>query len=326
MVEKINRKKYQNNLYDRLLKSFEYHGVLNVITSVIITGSFGRDEETYEVTEDSIKLKSDVEIGVVYKTIKAGKFIWSKLDNIYNEFEEELNIMPLMERRMIKALNSNQSIISPKYKTMLTFDIFNGSKTIWGYDYINKKNVTINELDKYEAKRIVANRIGELTYLLKKEPENVYLKYQWYGKLMLAIGSAWLICNSKYASSATVQMQEILNNKEKINNLLGKSFVDEYYKCFMFLRQNGSVYKVKDQGLRMYIKNINQFLKKQELNKSLTTSTTRHIKYLRNYIKSREKCEFWNMENYILQGLIESYQNNSNDLYKFSNIWHNIIY
>ena len=195
---------YEEKLIENVISSVEKYGGKNCLSSIILTGSFGRNEPTYAMDADgNLKLKSDVEIAFVFPKSSQKRLVEDLIRSVSSEFNEELNLMAINEKRVRKAYNFNFSVKVPKYKTIFTYDLFNGSRTIWGRNFIQEQTIALTDVDPYEAKRLVANRIGELTYLQNSanQEEIKYLRLQWKGKLMLAIVSAWLICEDEYVSS-----------------------------------------------------------------------------------------------------------------------------
>ena len=157
---------YEQKLISDIITSIEKYGGKSYLSSIILTGSFGRGEPTYSSdSEGKLFLKSDVEIALVFPKLSQKKYVEELIRNVSSEFIEDLNLMPINERRVRKACNFNFTLRVPKFKTIFIYDLFNGSKTIWGRDFIGEKTILLGDVDLYEAKRLVANRIGELTYL-----------------------------------------------------------------------------------------------------------------------------------------------------------------
>ena len=262
-----SKEQYEKELLGKVIASIEKHGGRDCLSSIILTGSFGRGEPTYTTdNEDRLVLKSDVEIGLVFPKSASKSAVEQLMQKVTAEFKEELNFMPIDEERVCKVYNFNFSLRTPKYKTIFTYDLFNGSRTIWGRDFIGEKSVSLADVDLYEAKRLVANRIGELIYLQNGADgsNREYLRRQWKGKLMLAIVSAWLICEGEYVSSYHGQYQKIRDKSVDVECAIGTGFVGEYEKVFCFLREAGGPYEVADDVLRGYIKAADQYFTHQK--------------------------------------------------------------
>ena len=320
---------YEKNLIDNINTSIKQHGGMDCLSSIILTGSFGRGEPTYIMgTNGDIQLKSDVEIALVFPNSSQKKAVEKLILSVSSEFTEELNLMAVNEKRVRKGYNFNFSFRTPKYKTIFTYDLFNGSRTIWGKDFIGEKEITLADIDPYEAKRMVANRIGELIYLQdtvdvdKKE----YLRMQWKGKLILAIVSAYLICEGDYVSSYHGQYEKIKKNKECAERLIGKGFFTEYDNSFVYLRENGASYEVPDRLLISYVKNIDQYFRKKELRRPKVNSVSRLIKYTLKYVKSGMEYGIFGFENNILQSLISDFWKKSEQLSRDADVWHKVLY
>jgi hypothetical protein len=275
----MSNKEYEQKLICGVASSIIKNGGDKFLSSVILTGSFGRNEPTFQTVNGELSLKSDVEIALVYCGKNAKKKMEDLITKVSSEFSEELNLMALSEKRVSGIHNFNGTLFTPKYKTLFTYDLFNGSKTIWGKDYIGSTRVTLSEIDIYEAKRIVANRIGELSFLTSQK-EDDFLEMQWKGKLMLAIVSAWLLLNNRYVSSYHEQRDIIDQNTGEIINVFGLKFMEDYTGVFAFLRDNGDSYCVPNENLRNYVSIIDKIFSDRGINKSKVNSFSRKCKYL----------------------------------------------
>lgn len=317
---------YEQNLIKSIIDSITNSEASKYISSIILTGSLGRKEATYSNNDGALALKSDIEIAIVLKKINKSKLVLKELVKIKNSFSEDLNLMIFNEKRISKVHNFNYSFITPKYKTIFTYDLYNGSRTIWGEDYIAKGSVNLSQVDKYEAKRLVANRIAEMTYLTRTSPTNSYLISQWKGKVILAIVSAWLLCEDKYESSYHKQYENVVSCKEKINELLGDDFFENYKKVFNFLRKSGSSFEVSDQKLRYYVQCIDTYFRKFNICSPKVNSLSRTLKYFIKYAKTGFGYGLSNFENNILQSIITDYYKGSSNVYYDSKIWHEVLY
>lgn len=325
----MDRTEYEKKLIKNIITSIEEHGGKDILSSVILTGSFGRGEPTYDIGESGeLGLKSDVEIALIYpKSSKKGN-VEKLIKEVLLDFREDLNLMPISEQRVRKVYNFNFSFRVPKYKTIFTYDLFNGSKTIWGRDFIGEKSISLMEVDQYEAKRLVSNRIGELIYLQNSSMDRSsdYLRMQWKGKLMLAIVSAWLICEGEYVSSYHEQFGKIRASRERTEKVLGNGFAQECEKVFSFLRENGSAYEVPDAILFEFVKNIDRYFCNIGLKKPKVNSCSRKLKYFIKYVKAGMKFGLIGFEDNILQTLITSYWKKLDELRYVAEVWHKVLY
>lgn len=320
---------YEEKLITDVIESVEKHGGESCLSSIILTGSFGRGEPTYSLDSNGeLHLKSDVEIALVFSKSSQKKRVEELIQSVSSEFTEDLNLMAINENRVSKAYNFNFSLRVPKYKTIFTYDLFNGSRTIWGRDFIGEKTIELADVDPYEAKRLVANRIGELTYLQNTSSEKKvsYLRMQWKGKLMLAVVSAWLICEGKYVSSYHGQYDKTKAEAEKIERLLGKGFFTEFERVFFFLRENGERYEVPDKLLRSYVKNIDFYFKEKGFNSPKVNSFSRLMKYTLKYMRTGMKYGYRQYEDNILQSLITDFWSDSTRLNEDADGWHRVLY
>lgn len=320
---------YEKNLLARVVACIEKYGGKDCLTSIILTGSFGRGEPTYAVDlNGELQLKSDVEIALVFPKIFQKRTVEKLIRCVSSEFVEDLNLMAISEKRVKKVYNFNFTLQIPRYKTIFTYDLFNGSRTIWGTDFIGMKKIMLSDVDLYEAKRMVANRIGELVYLqnIANVGEKDFLRIQWKGKLVLAMVSAWLICEGDYVSSYQGQYDKVNMAVNKIESSLGKGFFYEYKRVFFFLRENGEQYEVPDKVMRSYVKNIDLYFHKNKIGVSRVNSFGRNMKYAFKYMKSGVKRGLCHFENKILQALIVDYWSQSDCLKEDAEIWHRVLY
>lgn len=322
----MNKEEYTRILLTRLVDSILRHGGERLITSIVLTGSLGREEPTWSVdSEGRVELKSDVEVSVVQKKNAKNKDVRKLIKSVKDEFSEDINLMTFNERRLKYVYNFNYSICKQRYKTLFTFDLFNGSKTIWGVDYLGNHQVTIDDVDPYEAKRIVANRIGEYAFLTHNN-KDLYLRKQWKGKIILAICSAYLLLNKKYVSSYHGQRDVLLAHPELVRKL-GEGFIHDYNCTFSFLRDGGEPFEVDDIRLRGYVKCINEEFKSFLLEKPRVNNLMRLIKYSIKYLRTGCKYGIVGFENQILSTLLDDFERGDNEsLYKAAFVWHNCIY
>ena len=320
---------YEEKLIANVVASVEKHGGKSYLSSIILTGSFGRGEATYYLDfSGELQLKSDVEIALVFSKQSQKKCVEELIQRVSSEFTEDLNMMSIHENRVRKAYNFNFTLFVPKYKTIFTYDLFNGSRTIWGRDFIHEKLVALAEVDTYEAKRMVANRIGELVYLQNSSEveKSNYLRMQWKGKLVLAIVSAWLICEGEYVSSYHGQYNKIKAHAGEIKALLGARFLSEYEKVFSFVRKGGEAYEVYDQQLQNYVKCMDSYFCKKKISTPKVNSVSRLLKYTNKYLRTGMKYGLIQFEDNILQALITDYSCKSARLNEDAEVWHRVLY
>ena len=314
---------YTGNLINSIIKEIDNSPEKSGIASVILTGSLGRDEGTFHFDENNnIILDSDIEIALVYK--KGCKEQAKILKNYLIEtFKEEMNPMTISLSRVKNKHNFNYSILKPKYNSIFMYDLYNGSKTIWGEDLIIDKNV---KYDKYEAKRVVANRIGELTYLKYIENANNNQIVQWEAKLLLAIGTAYCIINDKYNSKYRDQYNTIHSDSSNIKIVLGGSFIDDYTQAYMYLRMGSDTYDVQSEKLHLYVENINRLFNTSEYKKPKINSVSRKLKHTISCIRKTKSLNPLNCEITIINNLIKYFINKDNKVIKYSDYWKSIIY
>ena len=316
---------YEKKLLQSVLDRLEYYGGKEILKSIVLTGSFGRDEPSYVQCENgTVCLKSDVEIGLVFSGFRKRNLVIALAKQVAEEFSEELNLMPISAVRLKRAQNFNFAIGSSKAKTLFTYDLYNGSKTIWGEHIIEKIPVSLDMVDLYEAKRLVANRIGEL--ICCSDSKNTdYLQAQWQGKLMLALGSAWLLCSGLYESSYRRQYAILAERKLELENAFGKSFFADYEKAFLFLRQNRGFFRIQKEPLLEYVKSADIIFARLKLKKPKINSLSRNLKYWVKYIKITREFGLINFEDAILQALITDYYRDDPELPQVAKIWKRVL-
>lgn len=320
-----DKKEYEASLIKNILDSVLKNGGADCLSSVILTGSFGRGEPTYQQDSGAYLLKSDVEVALAYKGRKAKAKVKALISKATSDFAEDLNLMPVSCRRIRKIHNFNYTFITPRRKTLFTYDLYNGSRTIWGKDFISKPSVALKELDLYEVKRIVANRIGEFVYLSGLCSDE-YLLMQWKGKILLAIGTAWLILRGKYASSYTAQKNEVCQSHMEAAALFGDSFPADYCSVFAFLREGQDAYSIPDERLRYYVAVLSALFSAYKIKKCKAGSLSRFVKRLIKNFRSGMKFGIYRFENTILQGLIDSFITGSDDKAEYAGAWRKVLY
>lgn len=329
MIEKYTDvDKYTCDLIKKIVSKVTDHPNSCCVSAIIVTGSFGRNEATFERDKNGyLTLKSDVEVALVYNKFKERRKVAQLMKEVENCFSEMIEFMPFQKQRIIKAQNNNYALIEPKYKSLFTYDIYNGSYTAWGTDYLRLKKISLEQVDLFEAKKIVGNRIGELICFLNKG-SNMYddnYKRYWKAKLMLAIVSAYLLCTNAYISSYQGQYDRIMQQREVISSTFGKEFLLDYKKSFIYLRKNGTLYDVSDEKLRNYVAIINEIFQKKGITNSKINCFSKRIRRWAHYLKCGSNYGF-NFENNLYQNMINGYIENTDYLQKLANDWKNVLY
>lgn len=325
----MNIAEYEKDLLRRVLDSIRRHGGEQCLSAVILTGSFGRDEQTYTRNDaGDFSLKSDVEIALVVPKWQYKKRVETLVRCVPEEFAEELNLMPISERRLRRGHNFNYTLKTPRRKTLFTYDLFNGSKTIWGKDFIGRAHIALETVDPYEAKRLVANRIGELVCLRQDAAarQDAYRIAQWKGKVLLAIGSAWLLGRGEYASSFHAQKEKLQQMQQELERDVGTGFYPEYEKAFEFLRQSKQPYEVPDARIEGYVRNIDADFKRRGLTAPAVNSVSRMTKYCMKYMRTGMGYGLIGFEDRILQALIFGFHAQAPELGQTAQVWKRVLY
>lgn len=319
------KKEYIDNLILNIISKIDEYPESNGLVSVILTGSLGRDEATLHLINDcEVVLDSDVELALVFKNGEKEKAEAVKA-KLISDFTEDMNPMTINESRVKNAYNFNYSLLKPRYSSIFMYDLYNGSKTIWGKDLLNKGIATY---DKYEAKRIVANRIGELVYLESTVSDDVKAKTvkQWEAKLLLAIGSAMSILNHKYASKYCLQKDYILTQEIEIKELLGENFVADYIKAYMFLREGASEFEVPRNQLKKYVQRVNDVFNVSNITKPQINSFSRKLKYAIACARVKAPFSLFACEKDIINDLLEKFVLDGPEVVTTANNWKKILY
>lgn len=316
----MNKTEYEKDLFKRIVDSMKAHGLENCAESVFLTGSFGREEATYEYDGENVRLKSDVEIGVVYKSKKAAL---EMISEVTAEFAEELNCMTISRHRIKHLDNFNNTLIPQRKKSLFMYDLVNCNKHLWGTDFLKDAVISFDDVDLYEAKRIIANRIGELVCALDSDGAEIL---RWKAKLISAVGTAYLMLNGKYKCSYLDQMSEAAKIKNDLDSSIGEDFFDKYAESFAFLRQGAETFSVSDAELRSYVKNISTMFCGADFKKPKINTLSRKLKYLLKHIKNFGFHGVFNIEVDIIDSLIEDFSDANEGLLNTAKHWHDVLY
>lgn len=315
---------YMNRLVKKIIDKIDSSDN-RCLSSVILTGSLGRNEGTFHMdySTSDVVLDSDVELALVYKfgMKKRAEVIRNRL---IKDFNEEINPMVISESRVRNGYNFNYSIMRPKYFSIFMYDLYYGSRTIWGKNLLCK---SIQTYDKYEAKRIVANRIGELIYLETAIPGNpLDLINQWEAKLLLAIGSAYCILESAYVSQYKEQNKFIVENKNKVNKLLGEDFAYDYNLAYLYLREGLACCKFSREKLQKYVENIKVLFDKSGISTARINSCSRKLKYAISCVKFKINMNPFNCEERIIDSLVNYFISGDSRINLVAQYWKYVLY
>lgn len=319
---------YTKDLIQEIVEKIISDQASKYILAIIVTGSFGRNEPMYERNpEGSLYLRSDIEIGLVYSNYYHVKDIYQLIDRVEKDTPEALELLLFQERRMRCVQNYNYSVGVPKKKTLFTYDVFNSAYTVWGKDYLKESEVCLNEVDMYEAKKIVANRIAEYCCFMHRGLDVSLEDYQvqWKAKILIAIGTAWLICIGKYKSSYADQYKIIASLKREAMDLFEGDFWEDYSNAYQYLRKGGSIYNISDVHLRHYAKKINMVFNEMHLTKSRCKSLSKNIRMWKRFLSHGLKYGI-GFEDKIYQLIIDYYIDDNPAIQRLSKDWFNILY
>jgi hypothetical protein len=173
--------------------------------SIILSGSFGRDEGAVLVDSGRLVFLSDCEIIVV-----ANKYIArSALKKLSSELAQETDIhVDLWWNSPIKF--GSPLVTKP---TIMNYDLKYGSRILYGKDYLRKiPDFKPEDIPLWEGLRLLFNRMVEsmkqfsISYLRRPPTEEQKRKLLYsISKLILACQDALLLCLKKYDSSYRVR-------------------------------------------------------------------------------------------------------------------------
>lgn len=324
MIDVATSNRYVNNLVQSIVNKIVGYPESKGLVSVVLTGSLGRNEGTFHLSNDSkLVLDSDVELALVYKCGKK-RLAEAVKRKLIADFAEDMNPMTISESRVKNGYNFNYSFTKPDYSSIFMYDFYKGSKTIWGKDLLTKKPAPY---DKYEAKRIVANRIGELIYLEANPRGNMEnVSRQWEAKLLLAIGSAFCILENKYKSQYSEQRDYINAQSLRLEKIFDENFVEDYNNAYLFLRKGKKDFYIQRSSLQKYVGKIKNVFSEHDICFPKINSFSRKLKYAVACIKSRAFLNPFTCEEDIIDCLLHAFSTNNSSVYKIAQNWKNILY
>jgi len=169
-------------------------------STIILSGSFGKGEVT-AIWGENITFLSDCEIIVLPIHIHLLKK--KQIDEIRRKFYAKTNIS-----LSISGFHFGIKLLAYKYlnlpiqPTMELYDIKYGSKTIYGFDYLEYlPDFVRGSVPHWEGIRLILNRMAEsVNYVSRSEGEKEDMIY-WTDKVLLACQDALLIINDHYNES-----------------------------------------------------------------------------------------------------------------------------
>lgn len=319
--------KAHEKLLDTIVKNISENELGKFVSSIIISGSFGRGEPTCHIENENIVYESDMEMVLVYTNwvnlFRIRKFS-KEITDRFPQFELEL--IPISASRLTHVRNHNYSLLRPKKKTLFTYDFYNGSRTIWGREYLNHV-VTVEEIDPFEGKRIIANRVAELVYVRSRQG-TIREQNRWLAKIILALGTAYLIEKKSYKSSYQDQ-KKTLNTCELSLSAQGRDFLILYKKAFQYLREGivGNSFLPDENHIRGYIKRAHDYYSAKGVHASHTNCayiTIREAMLLLKY-DSKNWKHIFNPKELILDNMLTSYASNSGESERWAQLWKNVL-
>lgn len=323
----IDIRSENQKLLDSIVNKIRETGLIKHVDSIIISGSFGRNEPTYHIENGQIIYESDMEMILVYNN-------WFNLFNIKKQSDEikkcfpelDLELIPISASRLDKVRNHNYSLFTPAKKTLFTFDFYDGSRTIYGKEHLKNK-VKIEDVDNFEGKRIIANRVAELVYI-RNHNGSLEEQNRWLAKIVLSLGTAFLIETREYKSSYHNQLEAIGMSKS-VSTAFDNEFINIYIKAFDYLREGKKTtsFIAYEPSIKEYVGIAYEYYKKNKVNKSMTSTAyilTREAILLLKYDKRFFRCVF-NPKELILDNVIHSYIEDKSNMAKWAEMWKKVL-
>ena len=179
--------------------------------SIILTGSFGRNEPAAIVNDEKLKFLSDCEISIVpgrrisKKTIERMKSDLSRMTGL------DLTISRNISLRIYSSLPVPPVISRKIWKPSIQkYDLKYGSRIIYGENCLQKTpDFTPEDIPLWEGIKLMFNRIAEAlkhfsidgSYTLEEKQELVY----WISKIIIACQDALLLSIKKYHPSYRIR-------------------------------------------------------------------------------------------------------------------------
>jgi hypothetical protein len=299
----ISELENRQNLYNNIVTQVKIDKIDNIITHIIVTGSFGKNEPSYFYKNDEIIYKSDIELVFVVKNYKYKKFLLQYKEKYTKLFNIDVSLMIFKDSRYINGYNSNELFPKNKFFSIFSYDFYQNNIVIYG----EKLNLSFNrEIDKYEAIVIFTNRLAEyFSYYFKNVSDDVLLF--WKSKVLISYMEAILIINNLYTSSYSSQLKSF-------SKLFPENkYLDLFNKAYKYLRQNGAEYSIEDSVLIDLSKDMIEIKKNNNLNKSRINSWIYLIRNIIIIIKNKlySKITHFNRFNYIFDKLTDGLINNN---------------
>lgn len=228
--------------------------------SVILKGSFGRNEPTYLINDDgTITFLSDYEIEIISVRYLMSRLLSANCGMISLKNEK----IRLLDINLGGIKLSAYSLFPASYRfldaTMANYDLKYGSKTIYGNNYIeNIKDFHPTDIPLWEGIKLIFNRIAEALYYFSidnisnppdKESENLFF---WTNKIILACQDALLILKGYYDPS--------YERRNKVfQRIYPHNFKDLNEKIPHFLSLTVMATNYKLGSINKYIENIIDF-------------------------------------------------------------------
>lgn len=302
---------YDENLIKRLKAALNEVGAAKAAVSVILTGSLPRGE----ATRLDGKLLSDVELAVVYSGLPFKvKRLAARMAPL---FKEELNIMPLSLRRVRRGLNYNGGALRPKKLTIFTCDLYNGGRVIWGKDVLDAGRADCAAVDIYEAKRLTANRIGDMLTAESGDAPRQRCK------LALAVADAWLLLGGSYKPFSAARKELLDERRAAFEADFGADFASLCDGAYAFLRGGGPFFDVPESALRAAVLALEPRL--EALRRCRVNCLSRRLKIRIKYILASKRLGPTDIENAVFSRLIADFAASRGES-ETAELWRKVLY
>jgi len=220
-----------DSLIDTHLKCITSEVVDNLSPlSVILGGSFGREEGSVMREGSAVEILSDYEIGVVTKKFWKRKVIDKLSQNLSSRLKLEVSLFWITPCRLKYNKLKNLSF-GPSLPSIFMYELKTGSRLLYGENYHSSEPINPASLPLWEGIKLIFNRMAEiltsLPFLLEKEKDTQGLEtiraLRKIDKFVLACADAMLLLIKRYHYSCRERFNRF---KEECPQRLGEIFVE----------------------------------------------------------------------------------------------------
>ncbi len=209
--------------------------VYPMISSLYVTGSFGRNEGSYTIENNQITIYNDIDILVI---IEDNTTIDSTKTEIISSYYKDILNIPYFDIGI-----KRQRQITQSKPSIELYDLVHGSKLLYGSDITKQLNVTIADLSSFEFTRLLCNRTAGLLTADFIDNRVSYKIIQQY-KALIAVGDAILFRTFGYYESSYQKRLVFLEEHKDI--ILQKYLPQEFDLIIQSYKRKLDVYHSYD--------------------------------------------------------------------------------